>query len=145
VRGVNVAVQKETERQKQLQFLQITANPIDAPIVGELGRARVLRSVATGLGLPDDIVPDDQTLQQMIQAKQQMQAAGQAMVAAAGGQPGQPGAPGAPGQPGPPGKSAPASPAAAAQGAQVPTPASARLSDNAPPVNSFSQGITPNG
>ncbi len=75
VNGVNVAVQKETERQKQLQFLQITANPIDAPIVGELGRARVLRSVASNLGLPDDIVPDDQSLQQQLQAKQQLAAA----------------------------------------------------------------------
>jgi hypothetical protein len=157
VRGVNVAVQKETERQKQLQFLQITANPIDAPIVGEMGRARVLRSVAAGLGLPDDIVPDDQTLQQMIDAKQRMQQAGQAMVAASQGQPGQPGQMGwtpgsAPGwQPnsGQPsqGQGGPttSSPGARAQGNQARTPTPAQLSDFAPPVNSFQQGISTHG
>lgn len=120
VRGVNVAVQRDTERQKQLQFLQMTANPIDAPIVGTVGRARVLRAVAAGLGLPDDIVPGDQELQAKEQAQQQMQQAQAAM------NPQQPG----PGQPQPG-----ASPAGQAAGAQPPQPTPARLSDSAPPVN----------
>ena len=120
VRGVNVAVQKETERQKQLQFLQITANPIDAPIVGPVGRARVLRAVAQGLGLPDNVVPDDDTLQKMVQA--QKMAAAQAPPV------------------GPDGKPAP-TPASQAQGSQAPQPGPAQHSDNAPPVNAMQQGL----
>jgi hypothetical protein len=34
VMGVSVAVQKETQRARQLEFLQATANPIDAQIMG---------------------------------------------------------------------------------------------------------------
>ena len=138
VRGVNVAVQKETERQKQLQFLQITANPIDAPIVGQMGRARVLRSIALGLGLPDDIVPDDETLQAQMDAQKQMQAA-QASIQA-GAQEGTPQDPttqppaGTPGAP-------PASPGAQAQGNASPSPGPAQHSDNAPPVNLQQQGL----
>ena len=39
VLGVNVAMQRETQRQRQLEFLQITANPIDMQITGISGRA----------------------------------------------------------------------------------------------------------
>jgi hypothetical protein len=56
INGVVVALQKETENQKQLQFLQITANPLDGKIVGEVGRAGVLRALSGNFGLPDDIV-----------------------------------------------------------------------------------------
>jgi hypothetical protein len=95
VKGSLAAIQRETERQKQLQFLQITANPIDAPIIGEVGRARILRAIAADLGLPDDIVPDDQTLQSQIQAQKQAQAASQALLGHAQAQgavaPGHPG------------------------------------------------------
>lgn len=135
VNGVNVAVQRETERQKQLQFLQVTANPIDAPIVGTMGRGRVLRAVAKSLGLPDDVVPDDDALQKMTQAQQmlaQQQPAGQH-----GQQPA--------GQHGPP------SPGARAAGNQPPHATPARLADHAPPVNSFQpiparpQGVPTNG
>jgi hypothetical protein len=138
VRGVNVAVQKDAEQQKRLQFLQITGNPIDAPIVGVAGRAKILRSLAQDLGLPDDIVPDDATIA-AIQKQQQQQAAQQQAMGGQGGPPGPPGQPGshpggAPGQPG-----AQPSPAAQAQGAQPPHPTPARLSDAAPPQNSFQQ------
>jgi hypothetical protein len=81
VLGSSVAQQREVEHQKQLQFLQITANPIDAPIIGELGRARLLRPLAKSLGLPDDIVPDDQTIQAQMDAQKQFQAAAQAVQA----------------------------------------------------------------
>lgn len=147
VRGVNVAVQKETERQKQLQFLQITANPIDAPIIGELGRARVLRAISQGLGLPDDIVPDDQTLQQQMDAQKQVaaaqaaqqQVAGAPPGADAGGAPGAGGGPGAPpGSPGQPG--VPPTNAAGAQ-QQAPSAKPSGPSDQAPPVNLQQQGI----
>ena len=139
VNGVHVAMQKETERTKRLQFLQITANPIDAPIVGTLGRARVLRAVSEDLGLPDDVVPDDQAIQQQQQAQQ----AAQAQALHAGVQQGQhpdqsphgknPPKPGASPQGSP-------SPGAQAAGAQAGQAKPAALSDHAPPVNSFQQG-----
>lgn len=136
VRGVNVAAQKETERQKQLQFLQITANPIDAPIIGTMGRARILRSLASSLGLPDDIVPTDEALQQQEDAQKQLQAAQLAQQVHSPGahDPTQP--------PAPPGKSGakPGGAPTAAGGTQAPSPGPAQLADHAPPVN-VAQGI----
>lgn len=127
VNGVVVAVQKETERQKQLQFAQITANPIDAPILGELGRARVLRALANNMGFPDDIVPDDHALEQQQQARQRLAAI---QAATGGGQPQED-----------QGKPTPGSRAAGQQSRQA-TPA--RHADIAPPFNAFQQGA-PNG
>ena len=64
VLGVNVAIQRETQRQRQLEFLQITANPIDMQIIGPRGRAEVLRSVSDGIGLQgSQIVPSDEEIQ----------------------------------------------------------------------------------
>jgi hypothetical protein len=84
VMGVNVAVQRETQRARQLEFLQITANPIDAQIVGPHGRAAVLRAVSDTIGLPgEDIVPSEEKLAAMEQQQQAMQ---QQEMAAAGGQ-----------------------------------------------------------
>lgn len=128
VNGVNVAIQKETERQKQIQFLQVTANPIDAQILGVPGRAKVLRKVASNLGMPDDVVPDDTTIaaKEKLQAQTQVQmAAIEAAKAQGGGTP-------------------PASPAAAAQGGQAPMAPPAQHSDIAPPMNSF-QPLPGNG
>jgi len=63
VLGVNVAMQRETQRQRQLEFLQITANPIDSQIMGVPGRATVLRAVSEGIGLPGaDIVPPEEEI-----------------------------------------------------------------------------------
>ena len=136
VNGVHVAMQKETERTKRLQFLQITANPIDAPIVGTLGRARVLRSVSEDLGLPDDVVPGDQEIQQQQQAQQAQQAAALHAGAMQGQHPNQSphgSHPEAPPKP-------QASPGARAAGSQSPPAKPPALSDNAPPVNQFQQG-----
>jgi hypothetical protein len=86
VMGVAVAVQKETQRSRQLEFLQITANPIDSQILGIKGRARILREVSQNLGMPGaDIVPSDDEIQKQQQAAQQMQMA-QMGAAAQGGQ-----------------------------------------------------------
>lgn len=64
VLGVSVAVQKETQRARQLEFLQITANPIDAQIVGPKGRAAILRNVATTIGMNgEEIVPSEEKLE----------------------------------------------------------------------------------
>ena len=54
VMGVAVAQQRETQRARQLEFLQMTANPIDMSIIGPKGRAKVLRGVATEIGLPGE-------------------------------------------------------------------------------------------
>lgn len=92
VKGVNVAVQRETQRARQLEFLQITANPIDAPIVGLKGRAALLRSVSQTIGLPgEDIVPPEDKLEAMEQQQQAAQvAATQAGGEAQGDQPARP-------------------------------------------------------
>jgi ABC-type cobalamin transport system ATPase subunit len=85
VRGVAVAIQRETERSRQIEFLTATANPIDAAIIGVEGRANVLRSVASSIGLNGEtIVPSDDDLKQKQQQAQQ-QAALQAQGAAAQG------------------------------------------------------------
>jgi hypothetical protein len=68
---------------RQLEFLQLTANPIDMQILGLPGRANVLRSVAQNLGLEHEkTVPDDDEIMQ----RMQMMAAQQAMLPAPAGQ-----------------------------------------------------------
>jgi hypothetical protein len=72
VLGVNVAIQRETQRQRQIEFLQTTANPLDQKIMGIAGRGKVLRSVSNTIGLVgDEIVPDDDKLDQMQQQEAQ--------------------------------------------------------------------------
>lgn len=72
VMGVNVAQQRETQRQRQLEFLQITANPMDAQIIGIQGRAKILRSISSEIGLDGEgIVPPDDQLAASIQQAQQ--------------------------------------------------------------------------
>jgi hypothetical protein len=99
VMGVQVAMQRETQRSRQLEFLQITANPLDMQIMGEKGRAAVLRSVSKTIGLDgEDIVPSEQDMMQKELAAQQQQPPGP-------GEPPQPGAPPGPGGgPVPPGQ-----------------------------------------
>lgn len=106
VLGVSVATQKETQRARQLEFLQTTANPVDTQILGKKGRAAVLRAVANTIGIPgDDLVPSDAD----IEAEEKQAQAMAAMQGLTGGAPG-----GAPGQD-------PAQAGAQAQGNQ-PTP-----------------------
>lgn len=73
VMGVNVAIQKETQRSRQLEFLQITANPIDVGIMGPKGRATVLRSVGQTIGLDgEEIVPHPDEIERKMQEQEQM-------------------------------------------------------------------------
>ena len=73
VLGVSVAVQKETQRARQLEFLAATANPIDAQIVGPKGRAAILRNVASTIGMPGEaIVPTEDELEAMQKQSQMM-------------------------------------------------------------------------
>lgn len=100
VKGVAVAQQRETQRARQLEFLQVTANPIDMSIIGPKGRATVLREVATGIGIPgENIVPSEQ---QMEEKQKQSEAQG-----AMQGQIGHPVPGGAPGGPAPVGPAPP--------------------------------------
>lgn len=126
VNGVNVALQRETEHQKQLQFLQITANPIDAPILGKVGRARVLRGVAGNLGVPDDVVPSDSAIEQQMRAEQQLTIAQGALGI------------------GPEGEEDESSQGKKASGQQTRQAPPSRHSDNAPPQNNFRQAGRPN-
>lgn len=76
VKGVNYAVKREQDRMRQLEFLQLTGNPIDMQIVGMEGRANVLRNVASNLGLDhENVVPDDDTIRANQQAAMQLQQA----------------------------------------------------------------------
>lgn len=82
VKGVSTVMAREAERARQLEFLQLTANPIDMQIMGTEGRAEVLRAVGDDLGLPTDrIVP---TPEMMAKRQQQMLQAQQANVQATG-------------------------------------------------------------
>lgn len=86
VKGVSHATKREQDRMRQLEFLQITANPIDMGIIGPQGRATVLRSVSQNLGLEHDkVIPDDATIQQQMQ-QQAMMAQQQAQQGAPPGQ-----------------------------------------------------------
>ena len=97
VKGVNYAVKREQDRMRQLEFLQLTGNPIDMQIVGMEGRANIIRSVAGNLGLDHEkVVPDDEELKAQQMAMQQQAAAQQAAAAAGGSAPGQPGQPNQP-------------------------------------------------
>ena len=74
VMGVTVAIQRETQRARQLEFLQTTANPIDIGIMGPTGRAEVLRSVAEGIGIPgNNIIPSADVLKEKEQQATMLQ------------------------------------------------------------------------
>jgi hypothetical protein len=100
VKGVNVALQRETLRSRQIEFLAATANPIDMQIMGPKGRAAILRPVANTLGLPgEEIVPSEEQLQMQERMAQEVGAAqgipghggvGEPAGKAQGGQPGAP-------------------------------------------------------
>lgn len=73
--GVNVAVQRETIRQRQIEFAQATMNPTDMKIIGVKGRGAILRSISRDLGMQgEEIVPPEEVLERMeAQEKQQAQ------------------------------------------------------------------------
>src|SRR5208337_1587714 len=51
VQGVTVAIQRETVRQRQIEFAQATNNATDMKIIGLKGRANILRAVSGTIGL----------------------------------------------------------------------------------------------
>ena len=65
VLGVQVAQQRETQRARQLEFLQLTANPIDMSDHWTEGAGASSSQVATEIGLPgENIVPSDEEMDQ---------------------------------------------------------------------------------
>jgi hypothetical protein len=89
VRGVTLMLQKETERQRKLEFLGMTMNPADMTIIGTDGRAAVLRNIAEDLGMTgDEIVPDATELKARQEKAAQMQNAALQQEALRKGMPG---------------------------------------------------------
>jgi hypothetical protein len=94
VKGVRHAVKREQDRMRQLEFLQLTANPIDSAILGIPGRANILRSISQNLGLEHEkTVPDDEEIQANMMAQQAAQPQGQPNAQNGGGDPRQTPAP----------------------------------------------------
>jgi hypothetical protein len=78
-RGAITLANREQLNVRRVEFLQATANPIDAEIVGKPGRAAILREVAKGLSMPvDEIVPSKDKLELKEKLEQQLAAMQQA-------------------------------------------------------------------
>ena len=89
--GVTTAMNRDADRQRQLEFLQLTANPLDQGLVGPRGRAVILRELADSLGLDgESIIPSEEELQR--QEEQQAALMQQQAAQAQGNQPQAPGA-----------------------------------------------------
>ena len=87
-RGALSLFEKETMQVRRNEFLANTANPIDSQIVGEQGRAEILRETAKSLGLnPDKVVPPPEVLRarqaEMMLAQQRANSAAAGMADAA--------------------------------------------------------------
>jgi hypothetical protein len=62
-RGAAAILIKDMAQQRRMQFLGMTANAIDMAIIGNQGRASLLRETAQAMELGDDIVPDSEAMQ----------------------------------------------------------------------------------
>jgi hypothetical protein len=77
-KGATELMQRETLRMRRIEFLQMTANPIDQQLVGIEGRYNLLRETSRDLGLPlQAMLPMEagtvKQLQQMMTAQAAMQ------------------------------------------------------------------------
>jgi hypothetical protein len=91
--GVTQAMARDADRQRQLEFLQLTANPMDYELIGPRGRATILRELSDNLGLAgEQIVPTEAMLRQKEEEAMRQQA--MMMEQAAQAQGAQPKAPG---------------------------------------------------
>lgn len=87
--AVNLAV-KETVNVRRIEFLNATANEIDAQILGKEGRAAILREVSKGLQMPvDDIIPsrEKEAFRSRLAKAQQEQQPQQAQITDVAGNP----------------------------------------------------------
>ncbi len=71
-RGAAAILIRESAQQRRIQFLSMTANPIDAAIITPKHRAVVLRDTAASMELPDGAVPSEEELEQSQQAQSQI-------------------------------------------------------------------------
>ena len=145
VLGVQVAQQRETQRARQLEALQLTANPIDMAIIKPKGRAQILRSVLSEIGLPgEDIVPTDEEMEAQEKQQEAMQAQQMQQMQQGGGGPGGPGSiagPPKPGGPPPGGAPSPGGPPPGApQGAPAAQGPGGGPPQGGPRVNLVNQG-----
>lgn len=86
-RGAVSLMQLETLQLRRNEFLQATANPLDAQIVGLDGRAEILRETARGLEMDTTkVVPPREVLAQRQAAQGLAAAPGQAPAPAPGGE-----------------------------------------------------------
>ena len=71
-RGAAAILIRESAQQRRIQFLTMTANPIDSAIITQKYRAALLRETAAAMELPvDDVVPSDEALDAQMQAQAQ--------------------------------------------------------------------------
>jgi hypothetical protein len=74
-RGAAAILIRESAQQRRIQFLTMTANPIDAQIITAKYRAALLRETAAAMELPvDEVVPSEEDLAAAQQAQQEAQA-----------------------------------------------------------------------
>ena len=74
VKGAVYAAQRERDKARVIEFLQLTANPIDAQIMGTEGRRALLSEVGNTLNLDHkNLVPDPERLAQQTQGAPVMQ------------------------------------------------------------------------
>lgn len=75
-RGAAAILIKESAQARRTQFLAMTGNPIDMAIIGNKGRAALLREVASAMELPvDEVVPSEEELEQREKAAAEQQQA----------------------------------------------------------------------
>jgi hypothetical protein len=73
-RGAAAILIRESAQQRRIQFLGMTANPIDAQIITAKYRAALLRETAAAMELPvDEVVPSDDELTKAAEAAAQAQ------------------------------------------------------------------------
>jgi hypothetical protein len=77
-RGAAAILIKQAAQANRLQFLQLTANPIDAQIITAKYRAVILRETAAALELPAECVPTDEELDASQKAQAEAQQAAMA-------------------------------------------------------------------
>jgi hypothetical protein len=71
-RGAAAILVREAAQQRRIQFLGMTANPIDAPIIGGKHRLALLRETAASMELPvDEVLPSDEAYEEQQASQQQ--------------------------------------------------------------------------
>jgi hypothetical protein len=75
-RGAAMILIRESAQQRRIQFLGMTANPIDAAIITPKYRAALLRETAAAMELPvDECVPSDEAIDEQQAQQMEMQKA----------------------------------------------------------------------